>query len=398
MNIFKKTYCRIFQFAFRVAGPVLPYTDPEVIYNIEDTYKIVKENNFKKPILITDGFLKETKSFELLVNALKNNNIEFVVYDKTIPNPTTDIVEEALSMYKANGCDCLIALGGGSPMDCAKAAAARIVRPNKSLQQLSGLLRILKKTATVIAIPTTAGTGSETTPTAVITDAKTRHKCTMNDFVLIPAHCVLDYRTTESLPQHIAASTGIDALTHAIEAYIGQTTFKCSRKDAEDAVKLIFENIEKAVLEKDETAQKNMLIASHKAGKAFSRSYVGYIHAVSHSLSGQYNMPHGLTNAVLLPVGLEKYGSKVYNKLAKLAVVAGMDNGNNSTEELAVKFIEEIKSLNERLGIPKKLSGIKKEDIAKMAKHADKEANPLYPVPVLWNAKEIEPMYYDIME
>ena len=398
MNIIKKIYCRTFQTAFKIAGPILPYKDPEIICNIEDTYKILKSSSNKKPIIVTDKFLISTEPAKILIKSLEENKVEYVIFDETIPNPTSDIVERVVVMYTGNKCDCFIAYGGGSPMDCAKAAAARIARPKKSLQQLSGLLRIMKKLPTVIAIPTTAGTGSETTPTAVITDVKTSHKYTMNDFVLIPAHSVLDYRTTLSLPQHIAATTGMDALTHAVEAYIGRTTFKKSRKDAEDAVKLIFENIEKAVFEKDEEALKNMLIASHKAGRAFSRSYVGYIHAVSHSLSGKYNMPHGLTNAVILPIGLEKYGGVAYKKLAKLAKYANIGCSECGDEILAKKFIEAIKSLNKRLGIPEKLSGINEADIPEMAKYADKEANPLYPVPILWNAKELEQLYYDVME
>ena len=398
MNIFKKFYCRTFQAAFKLAGPILPYKDPEIIYNIEETYKILESKNHKKPILITDKILSETDAFKLLINSLSKHNVDYIFFDETVPNPTSDIVERAVSIYNENNCDCFIAFGGGSPMDCAKAAAARIARPKSTLKQLSGLIRIWKKLPTVIAIPTTAGTGSETTPTAVITDAKTRHKYTMNDFVLIPAHAVLDYRTTISLPQHIAATTGMDALTHAVEAYIGRTTFKKSRADAEDAVKLIFENIEKAVFEKDDNALKTMLIASHKAGRAFSRSYVGYIHAVSHSLSGKYNMPHGLTNAVILPIGLEKYGSVVYKKLAKLAKCANIGCGDYSDEMLAVKFIEAIKDMNKKLGIPEKLSGINEADIPEMAKYADKEGNPLYPVPVLWNAKELEQLYYSVME
>ncbi len=398
MNTIKKIYCRIFQTAFKIAGPVLPYKDPEILYNIEDTYKILENKNYKKPIIITDKMLASTEAFKLLEQSLKSHKAEYILFDETVPNPTCEIVEKAVKVYSENKCDCFIAFGGGSPMDCAKAAATRIARPKKTLQQLSGLLRVMKKLPTIIAIPTTAGTGSETTPTAVITDEKTCHKCTMNDFVLIPAHAVLDYRTTLTLPQHIAATTGMDALTHAVEAYIGRTTFKKSRTDAEDAVKLIFENIEKAVFEKDEEALKAMLIASHKAGRAFSRSYVGYIHAVSHSLSGKYNMPHGLTNSVILPIGLEKYGSVVYKKLAKLARCAKIGCSECCDEILAKKFIEAIKELNKKLDIPEKLNGIKEADIPEMAKYADKEANPLYPVPVLWNAKELEEIYHIVME
>ena len=194
MNIFKKIYCRTFQTAFKIAGPILPYKDPQIIYNIEDTYKIIKNEKHNKPMLITDKMLSSTEAFKLLVQSLKTNDVDYILYDETVPNPTSDIVENAVKLYSENKCDCFIAFGGGSPMDCAKAAAARIARPKRTLQQLSGLIRIWKKLPTVIAIPTTAGTGSETTPTAVITDTITRHKYCMNDFVLIPAHCVLDYR------------------------------------------------------------------------------------------------------------------------------------------------------------------------------------------------------------
>lgn len=398
MKTIKKIYCRTFQTAFKIAGPILPYKDPQIIYNVEETYKILENKTHKKPVLVTDKILSSTEAFKLLEQSLKNKGVNYILFDETVPNPTSYLVEKVVRIYNENNCDCFIAFGGGSPMDCAKAAAARIARPKRTLQQLSGLIRICKKLPTVIAIPTTAGTGSETTPTAVITDAKTRHKYTMNDFVLIPAHCVLDYRTTRSLPQHIAATTGVDALTHAVEAYIGRTTYKKTRKDCENAVKLIFGNIEKAVFEKEETALENMLIASHKAGRAFSRSYVGYIHAVSHSLSGKYNMPHGLTNAVIMPWVLEKYGNKVYNKLAKLALVAGIGNKGMPKDKLAKLFIEEIRKLNKKLGIPQKLEGIKAEDIPEMAKYADKEGNPLYPVPILWDAKELEQIYYDVME
>ena len=283
-------------------------------------------------------------------------------------------------------------------MDCAKATGARIARPKKELAKLAGLLRVHWKLPTIIAIPTTAGTGSETTLAAVITDSETRHKYTMNDFALIPPYAVLDSKITQSLPTHIAATTGMDALTHAVEAYIGGTTCKKSREDAETAVKLIFENIEKAAIEKDIKAQKEMLIAAHRAGRAFSKSYVGYIHAVSHSLSGKYDMPHGLTNAIILPIVLEKYGNTVYKKLAKLAECANISCNKYSDEILAKKFIEAIKDLNKKLGIPEKISGINEQDITEMAKYANKEANPLYPVPILWDAKELEQIYYDVME
>ena len=284
-------------------------------------------------------------------------------------------------------------------MDCAKALGARIVYPKKNLNQLKGLLRVWRKLPPLIAVPTTAGTGSEVTITAVITDSRRKYKYTMNNFTMIPAYAVLDEKMTYTLPPHLTATTGMDALTHAVEAYIGNSTSKETRRLALEATQLIFENIEIAYQDgQNEQARKNMLIAAYKAGIAFSKSYVGYIHAIAHSLGGQYNIPHGLANAVLMPVLLEDYGEKVYKKLYEMGVAAHAADEKDSYETGAKKFIEAIKGLNERMNIPMTLKGIQKKDIPGMAKHAAKEANPLYPVPKLMNAKELEQFYYKIAD
>lgn len=221
----------------------------------------------------------------------------------------------------------------------------------------------------------------------------------MSDFPLIPAVAVLDPKVTFTLPKSLTASTGVDALTHAVEAYIGRSTTAKTRDFSKTAVKLIFENIEKAYKNGyDEVARRNMLMASHLAGGAFSRSYVGYVHAVAHSLGGAYNIPHGLANSVLLPIVLKRYGKKAYRKLKELAVAAGLADANDSAELAAKSFISQIEQLNARLDIPTTLKGIKAEDVPELAKRADKEGNPIYPVPVLWNAKELEKFYFDVME
>lgn len=398
MNIFKKTYCRIFQICFRAALPVLPYRNPKIHETVRNVPDILKKHNLYKPLIVTDKTIRSLKLTEELENALSDSGIDFVVFDETVPNPTTAIVEAALKKYNQNSCDALIAFGGGSPMDCAKAVGARVARPNKSLSQLAGILRVIKKIPLLIAIPTTSGTGSETTLACIITDSETRHKYAMNDFPLIPDYAVLDPNITHSLPYEIAATTGMDALTHAVEAYIGRSTSKETRADSEKAVELIFKNIENASEHKSYDAEKAMLYAAHYAGRAFTRSYVGYIHAVSHSLSGEYNMPHGLTNAIILPIVLKKYGAAVYKKLARLAEFANIGDKNDSDKVRAEKFISAIESLNNKLGIPSKIKGINTKDVPKLAAYADKEANPLYPVPILWNAKELEEIYYEIME
>ena len=393
MNTIKQIYCRTFQTAFRVALPVLPYRNPKILNQVTELPDLLDKIGAKHPLIVTDSVLRSLGITQKLETALCKANITFSIYDKTEQNPTTQMVEEALTVYHNSKCDCLIAFGGGSPMDCAKAVGARLSRPEKSLAEMAGILKVRKKTPTIIAIPTTAGTGSETTLAAVIVDANTHHKYVINDFALIPDYAVLDSALIHSLPPLIAAATGMDALTHAVEAYIGCSTTKETRSDAIEAVKLIFENIEDAVINKTPLSEENMLKASHLAGRAFTRSYVGYVHAVSHSLSGQYNMPHGLTNAILLPIVLEMYGPTVYKKLSKLALAVNLGNKEESEKVLAERFIQSIYSLNSKLGIPSSIDGIHKQDIDKLASYADKEANPLYPVPVLWNTEELKEIY-----
>lgn len=397
MNVFKKIYCRIFQECFHIAIPILPYRDPKILNSIEELPAEFAKNGIKKVFLVTDSFLRSLA--EKLIELLPQAGIECIVYDKTKPNPTVSDIEEALAIYKAENCEALIGFGGGSAIDCAKAVGARVACPRKSLAQMKGILKVHHKLPLLAAIPTTAGTGSETTVATIITDDKTHYKYPINDFPLIPHIAVLDPKMTYTMPASLTATTGMDALTHAIEAFIGRSTTKQTRDYSIRAVKLIFANIENAYKNGyDENARRNMLIAANLAGSAFTRSYVGYVHAVAHSLGGAYNTPHGLANSVLLPVVLESYGSKIWEKLKVLAVAGGVASEANSAQAAAEKFIAEIYRLNEAMNIPKTLKGIKVEDVPELARRADKEANPLYPVPILWNAKELEHFYFDIME
>ncbi|MBR4824147.1 MAG: iron-containing alcohol dehydrogenase [Spirochaetaceae bacterium] len=397
MNIFKKIYCRIFQACFHIAIPILPYRDPKILHSIEELPAEFKSQGISKVFLITDSTIR--KLAENLEKLLPEAGIECVVYDKTKPNPTVANIEEALKIYNAEKCQAIIAFGGGSSIDCAKAVGARAACPRKSLAQMKGILKVHRKLPLLAAIPTTAGTGSETTVATIITDDETHYKYPISDFPLIPRIAVLDPKVTFTMPASLTATTGMDALTHAIEAFIGGSTTKSSRAYAIKAVQLILANIEIAYKNGyDEAARKNMLVAANLAGSAFSRSYVGYIHAIAHSLGGAYNIPHGLANSVLLPVVLKSYGKKAWKKLSILAVEGGIAYKTDSAQIAAEKLIAEIYRLNATMGIPNTLKGIKEDDIPELARRADKEANPIYPVPVLWNAKELEHFYYDVME
>ena len=386
MNFFKKIYCRVYQGIFRIALPFLPYREPKLLKDNEEVAGIIKEMGLKKALIVTDKTLYNLGLTLDLEKALSKSDIEYIVYSDTVANPTTKNVEDALLVYKNEECDLIIAFGGGSSMDCAKAVGARVVRPNKTLNKMKGLLKIRKKLPLLIAIPTTAGTGSETTLAAVITDAETRHKYAINDFSLIPHFALLDAKLTVNLPPFVTATTGMDALTHAVEAYIGKSTTKDTRKNALEATKLIFENL-LDVYHKGQNLEKrkNMLVASYKAGLA------------AHSLGGKYNVAHGFANAVILPIMLKKYGKSVYKKLYELGLYAGLFSKDASYEEASNIFIKKIEEFNTQMNIGDKIPGIRKEDIEELAQTAEREANPLYPVPKLFTAKELENVYLDIM-
>lgn len=399
MNPFRKIYCRTFQTILKISIPFLPYRKPKIVGSVKALPEILKKKKRTSVLIITDESIAKLGLTKRLEKALKDHGISYTIYDKTVANPTTANVEEAMELYLENGCNAIIGFGGGSSMDCAKGVGIRIAKPKKPLSKMKGILKVHAKLPLLMAVPTTAGTGSETTLAAVITDFETRHKYAINDFPLIPRYAVLDPKVTVSLPKHITSTTGMDALTHAVEAYIGNSTTHGTKKDALLAVKLIFENIDTAYNDgQNIDARRNMLHASFYAGCAFTKSYVGYVHAVAHSLGGKYNVPHGLANAVLLPFVLEAYGPRIHKKLHDLATAAGLAEKDTPHEEAARAFIDAIKEMKKRFEIGDTIKEIREEDIPMLSHYADKEANPLYPVPVLMNAEELQQFYYLVSE
>ncbi|MCD8311450.1 MAG: iron-containing alcohol dehydrogenase [Firmicutes bacterium] len=399
MNPAKKLYCRAFQIVFRAALPILPYRNPTLLEGTDAIIPILAENGVGRVMIVTDKGVHSLGLTNHLETALASAGIGYTLFDKTVANPTTKNVEDAKERYLAEKCGAIIGFGGGSAMDCAKALGARIARPKKPLSKMEGILKVGRKIPLLIAVPTTAGTGSEATLAAVIVDSETRHKYPINDFPLIPKYAVLDAEITRSLPPFVTATTGLDALTHATEAYIGRSTTKETREQSMEAVKLIFKYLERAHTDgNDMEARHEMLKAAYLAGCAFTRSYVGYVHAVAHSLGGKYNVPHGLANAVLLPFVLEDYGEAAYKKLHRLAIAAGISEAGDSDEVGAKKFIFAVRELRQKLNIPDKIPEIRREDIPELARKADAEGNPLYPVPMLLDAKELERYYFMVME
>ncbi len=355
---------------------------------------LLKNNQIDSVLIVTDEGITSLGLMADFLQECENIGLTTVIYDKTVPNPTIENIEEAYALFVKNRCQGIVAFGGGSPMDCAKGVGARAARSNKSIAAMKGVLKVRKSIPPLAAIPTTAGTGSEATLAAVVTDSSTHEKYAIMDPALIPHYAVLDPLLTVGLPPHITAATGIDALTHAIEAYIGKSNTVKTLEYSRKAIKLIFENLFEAYSAGNNMeARTNMQQAAYLAGLAFTRAYVGNVHAIAHTLGGFYNVPHGLANSVTLPYVLDYYGESVYKPLAELADVIGISRQAESIEERAKMFITQVKELNEKMRIPDKLDMIKDGDIPVMAARALKEANPLYPVPKILSQKDMEHLY-----
>lgn len=390
MQFVKNAYYRSFQAVFNVGARALPWRKPIPVSgpgSIAAIPDILKKCRVKKVMIVTGPTVGRTL-VPLITARLDNAGILYEVFDEVEANPSVDTVGKIQRRYLDTECQGFLAVGGGSNMDAAKAAAALVVHPKAELNNLAGLLKVHKRLPPFIAVPTTAGTGSETTIAAVITDKETHHKYALMDLCLVPRYAILDPEMTRNLPPKNTAATGMDALTHAVEAYICWTynTHESIRL-AEEAVVEIFKFLERAYLDgSDMEARSQMLIAAYKAGFAFTRAGVGNIHAIAHTLGGLYNTPHGLANAVILPIVLEDYGEAVYEKLAHLAELTGVMHGGTD-EEKAKAFIAEIRAMNKRMEIPTGFDFIRQEDIPQMVEWALAEANPVYPVPVVYSKK-----------
>jgi len=334
-----------------------------------------------KVFIVTDAILVNLGIVKTLTDVLSAANIDYFVFDQVTPDPTTETVNSGLTLYRENQCDSFIAIGGGSVMDCAKGIAASITK-NRDIKKLKGLFQIRKSLPPFIAIPTTAGTGSEATLVAVITDSKKKQKFTVVDPVLVPDVAIVDPLLMVGLPAKITAETGLDALTHAIESYSGLHSTDLTKAYSSDAVKRIFNYLPSAYKDgNDLDARREMSIASFNAGVAFTRTSIGYVHAIAHQLGGYYHIPHGLANAVILPYIMEFSFNESISSYAELAVCAGIASSTDTQLEAANKLLDGVKSLNSQLNIQSSFKELKVEDISVLAKRAVKEAYLEYPVP-----------------
>lgn len=382
-------YCRTFQAVMKLANYALPYRTPQIIAgenSIQQLENLLLSKGYTSFFLVSDPVIEQLG----LAKDLYQTKLQVSSFSDVAPNPTSQNVEDGFAHYLPIKGAPIVAIGGGSAIDCAKAIAAKAVHPHKTVRQLQGILKIHRKTPLFIAIPTTAGTGSETTLAAVITDSNTHHKASITDPSIMPSVAVLNPKLTLGLPPHITATTGMDALCHAVEAYTNQTyNTPLENQMAKEAVQLIYQYLYQAYLHGDDLdVRAKMQRAAFCAGRAFTRGGVGYVHAVGHTLGGLYGVPHGLAMSIILPHVLRQYGRAVSSRLAELAKVCGMQG--ESEAALAENFIAWIEQMKEQMSIPRGVDMIQDKDVGQIIQWAMAEANPLYPTPVVWLKKDFE--------
>ena len=389
---------RCYMVIFKYVVMVLPYKWPTTFDgagSAKELCKHIAAEGHKKVLIVTDAMLVQLGLIDPIKAELDAQGVESTIYDGVKPDPTVDQIEAGFDMYKAEGCDGLLAIGGGSSIDAAKVIGAR-AKNNKPIRKMAGLFRVFRGMAPLYAIPTTAGTGSEVTIAAVVSDPEAQRKLPIMDLKIMPTACALDGTLMTGLPAPITSATGMDALTHAVEAYISEAASGKTDALAIEAAKLIMANLETAVADgANVEARQAMTSASSMAGKAFTQAGVGYVHAIAHNFGALYHTPHGLANAIVMPYVLDFSLPKCASRLADLARACNI--GSGSDEELAKAFIARIREMNAKFNIPTQLDALKAEDIPQIAKAALDEARFTYAVPRYLDQKGCEALVAQIL-
>ncbi|MEM7474560.1 MAG: iron-containing alcohol dehydrogenase [Planctomycetota bacterium] len=381
---------RLTNFSLKMFTRLFPSQKPLLFTGVDSTLQLaslVHTTGYRRPFLAVEKTVLRLGLLDGLLEYFKREGCEVTVFDGIVPNPTYEVIEKGIAACRSGDCDCVFVVGGGSAIDAAKVIAA-CCSNDACVEQIVGVLKVKQPTLPFYAVPTTSGTGSEVTNAAVISETETHQKKFVVDSKLIPSAAALDANMLKSLPPHITAATGMDALTHAIEAYTSVNRFRDAEEDAKVAVKLLVEQLPIAYADGgDLKARELVALASFLAGYAFNKSGLGYVHAISHQISANYNTPHGLANAVILPRVMRFNQSACQERYADLErVVSGVDVG--SDDVLANRFIARVEALGQQLSIPKGLEDLREEDFDTITKNALKEARSYYAVPRLMSSKQ----------
>mgnify|MGYP003304150727 CR=1 FL=1 len=383
MNILKSTFIRTYQFIMKIGMKFLHFPKPVILNDLNKTIELLYNEDV---LIIIPSNVAENDVFKEFVDNLENNKIKYQIVLCNIANPTLQLVDEYYSKYKPT---LIMSIGGGSVIDLGKLLAIKMTN-KKDLRKMRGVLKVKHKPIKQIAVPTTSGSGSEATVAAVVSCDVTHEKYPINDPKIVPNYAVLESRFTTTLPKHLTSTTGMDALTHSVECYLGNANTKDTLNNSISSIKLIFESLENAYNEPLNLEYRyNMQQAAYLAGLAFTKGYVGYVHAIAHQLGGLYHTPHGLANAVLLPYVLEEYGDSISKKVTKLGKNLNIDDFD---------LIKQIYKMNDSMNIPRYIESLKEEDFDLIIERAKLEAHPLYPVPKLFNDQNFKNILYKALK
>jgi alcohol dehydrogenase len=377
----------------RVLGKVIPQKKPLMFIGpgaSEQMCVAAAQFGVKKMLIVTDEVLVKIGIHRGMIETLSENGVQSVIYDGVEPDPTYRHVEEGLAVLQEHQCDAVLAIGGGSPIDTAKVISAMAVN-DRPIEKLAGFFKVKNACLPLYAVPTTAGSGSEVTIAAVVSDPVTHKKNQVIDPKLVPVMAALDPLLMTGLPPHVTAATGMDALTHAVEAYLSVNATAETDRYALAATKLIFANLTTAYKNGgDVQARQAMAMASFYAGSAFTKASLGYVHAIAHQFGGRYHTPHGLANAIVLPHILNYTRDATSRRMARLAEASGVGIPADTDVELADKFIASVLELQADLGIPTSLDSLQASDIPEIASDALKEAHYNFPIPKFMNQAQCE--------
>ena len=344
-----------------------------------------KKMKFRKAFIVSDKFLVDSGLIEKLTTLLQTAGIFYIIYDNVSPNPTVEQVEYGLKLYRDNGCDFLLSFGGGSPHDCAKAIGLLASNGGK-IQDYVGLNKAHRTAAPLIAVNTTAGTGSELTRFCVITDTARQQKMTITDWRVTPIIAVNDAELMLAMPPGLTAATGIDALTHAIEAYVSSNASPVTDCKALQAIELVNAYLPTAVTDGQNIKAREMMVyAEYLAGIAFNNASLGYVHALAHQLGGKYNLPHGLANGMLLCAVVSFNIPAAPEKYAAVAAAMGLSLPDKKAATVEREHLPALKTLLRRVNIPiglQTVKGLQENDIPLLA------ANALLDVCALTNPRQ----------
>lgn len=384
LHFLEVIFLRIYMAVFKLVTAILPFKWPKTFEAADSSLELIrhiKEAGHQRVLVVTDAVLAKIGILDKMKAEMDSCGIAYTIFDGVQPDPTVDQIEAGHEMFKSENCQAILAVGGGSSIDAAKMIGAR-AKNDKPIVKMTGLFRVWRGMAPLYAVPTTAGTGSEVTIAAVVSDPENKRKLPAMDLQLMPTAAALDGALMTGLPPHITAATGMDALTHAVEAFVSRNAVQRTDEKAIEATQLILQNLETAFEDGSNVeARQNMARASHLAGIAFTQAGVGYVHAIAHKLGALYHVPHGLANAIVMPYVLDYSMSHCTERLAQLARLSGIGTKLGSDHDVALAFIDRIRTMNKKFGIPKKLDALEINDIHEIARSALAEARFTYAVP-----------------